>query len=670
MTRRKKLIGALLGYAVVLTYTLLAISSRSIFIEGFKIQPVIAVAFFVMGLTLFTTSILNFKYGVVTATVALLLLTIVDSIKYSIRYSYLIFSDLKLTDEILLMNPFRYLFDYTRIIIIGVITLAIVIYLIKRYLKVKIDWDIRKVLLVISIVVMMFTYRYIIYTNYSYSESGAVYTFLRTTFTTTNNFKLTKKESAELNDFDLTHYAMRETADKPNIIMIMSESFWDINKLPSVTYSRDPLEYFNSLKDESIYGELEVSVFSGGTALTEYEAVSGFSTHMYETGHMVYTNEINEPTVSIASVLRKQGYLAYGLHSYEYWFYDRDEVYKRLGFNQFSANEHMNFAEKSGTYISDQSTFDEINKYIADNDDPMFVLAVTMQNHGPYNDNRYESFDISLDHGGTLDEDQEMDLLTFTQGMYESDIAMKNFIEGLRESEEETYVVFFGDHLPLYGGYYNIYKETGFTSASEKGLAGDQKKKTTPFFIWSNTGKVEPMDMGIIDASFLTPILLEQAGLCMPDYMHYVLDLSKDVRYINSEYYVDIDGTAHYRNSAAYKELNSRYSLLFKDLIYNDSILENLSRWKMMCNEDFNADVENIYIERVEVSGDTVIIEGENLYRNATLKINGDKYDFTFEDGRIIVTGAQLEETNDIVMKLYDMKRHVIAESSRFSFKK
>ncbi|MCR5507394.1 MAG: hypothetical protein K6F34_01775 [Lachnospiraceae bacterium] len=58
---------------------------------------------------------------------------------------------------------------------------------------------------------------------------------------------------------------------KPDIIVIMSESFWDINHIWGLTYSPNPIEEFKSIRKNAIIGEVGVNEFGGGTNRSELD---------------------------------------------------------------------------------------------------------------------------------------------------------------------------------------------------------------------------------------------------------------------------------------------------------------------------------------------------------------------------------------------------------------
>ena len=65
------------------------------------------------------------------------------------------------------------------------------------------------------------------------------------------------------------------TEKQPNIIMIMNESFADLQSVgDGFKTNKEVLPFFNSLKENTVRGTLQVSVSGGGTACTEYEVLN------------------------------------------------------------------------------------------------------------------------------------------------------------------------------------------------------------------------------------------------------------------------------------------------------------------------------------------------------------------------------------------------------------
>ena len=72
-------------------------------------------------------------------------------------------------------------------------------------------------------------------------------------------------------------YETEEPAVKPNVIVVLSESFYDLTRLPDLTYERDPLENFHALESESISGTFHSHYLGYGTGYIEMAMLEGAS---------------------------------------------------------------------------------------------------------------------------------------------------------------------------------------------------------------------------------------------------------------------------------------------------------------------------------------------------------------------------------------------------------
>ena len=60
-------------------------------------------------------------------------------------------------------------------------------------------------------------------------------------------------------------YKTEESVATPNVLFILSESFFDLNRLPDLTYDSDPLANFHALQSESISGNFHSHYLGYGT---------------------------------------------------------------------------------------------------------------------------------------------------------------------------------------------------------------------------------------------------------------------------------------------------------------------------------------------------------------------------------------------------------------------
>ncbi|WP_426450784.1 LTA synthase family protein [Paenibacillus sp. S-38] len=321
--------------------------------------------------------------------------------------------------------------------------------------------------------------------------------------------------------------ASAASGEKPNVVFIMNEAFWDPTLLPGVKFSEDPLPTVHRLQQESTSGYLLSPQFGGGTSNVEFEVLTGQSMSFLPAGSVPYQQYISKPIASMASYFKGQGYRSAAIHSYEGWFWNREQVYKHMGFDSFLSKEGMVNPEYKGAFISDDEVSRSILKEIDANAEPTFIYAVTMQNHGPYDDKRYGETEISVD-GDLSDSARDM-LQTYTQGVRDADRSLQLLIDSLEKSGEPTVVVFYGDHLPMLGYDYDAYVQADFihTGKAEQWSLEEQKRMhSVPFVMWSNT-KLPEEEVPVLSNSFLSAYVLDRLDLPLPAAWAYNAELAK-----------------------------------------------------------------------------------------------------------------------------------------------
>ncbi len=95
----------------------------------------------------------------------------------------------------------------------------------------------------------------------------------------------------------------RVPADKPDIIIVMSESFWDPTRLPGVTIT--PIRSRPCAQSSS--GSMFSPEFGGMTANIEFEALTGFSNAFLPYGSIPYQQYVRPPVPSLATFLQERG---------------------------------------------------------------------------------------------------------------------------------------------------------------------------------------------------------------------------------------------------------------------------------------------------------------------------------------------------------------------------
>ncbi|WVT75009.1 LTA synthase family protein [Sinorhizobium chiapasense] len=303
---------------------------------------------------------------------------------------------------------------------------------------------------------------------------------------------------------------------KPDVIVLMSESFWDPTRLPNVKLSPDPMPTIREMQSGNVFSP----EFGGMTANVEFEALTGFSNAFLPYGSIPYQQYIRNPIPSLATFFRGEGYVSRAIHPFQSWFWNRTAVYKAFGFDTFKSEENMPPMQKRGIFASDESLTNEIIRQADAMDDPFFFFAVTLQGHGPYEANRYAKNTIKIE--GDLPESDRQVLATYAQGIKEADDSLKRLMDWAKKRDRETIIVLFGDHLPPLN---TVYTNTGYmkgVTAERKGSKDQMKAQhETPLVVWSNkTGPKK--NVGSISPAFLSYTILKQSGYEHPYYTGFL----------------------------------------------------------------------------------------------------------------------------------------------------
>lgn len=373
--------------------------------------------------------------------------------------------------------------------------------------------------------------------------------------------KYTKKEENE--EIETSETSANATDEnniaekKPNIIIIMNESFSDMSVHRKIKTNQEYLPYFNSLIKKTIHGNVHSSVFGGKTPNAEWEFLTNNSMAFLAYGNIPYQQYLSKPTTSLVSTLESQGYTSYAIHPYYGSGYRRTNVYPLLGFDHFYFLEDMeNDLEIIREYASDLSTYKELIKLFEEkkDDELFFNFTVTMQNHSGYEFEPYDPTITLTDVPNCPKAEQYLSIIK------ESDNALKYLIDYFKKVEEPTIILFFGDHQPPYleQEYWDYLNESKTDT-----LADDEIGYLTPYFIWANYDiDKKEHQTDDISLNYLSSLLLDVAGLEKTPYMHFLDDIKEELPVITGHGYMDNTGTYHSLDEQnEYSEMLEQYKM-------------------------------------------------------------------------------------------------------------
>lgn len=331
---------------------------------------------------------------------------------------------------------------------------------------------------------------------------------------------------------------------RPNIIMIMNESFADLHDVGEFETNEDYLPFLHSLKgkENTITGDLLVSVFGGGTATTEFEVLTGDTMAFLPYGCSPYQMYVKQATPGLVSGLSEQGYQTVSLHPYRATSWNRQQVYERFGFDtQLYEDAFGTNAERVRSFISDSENYRKIFEVFENkqSDAPLFLFNVTMQNHGGYvpdeNDNFEQTIHLTGEYAGKYPEVDE-----YLSLVKRSDAAIEELIAYFSAVDEPTAIIFFGDHQPNLSSAF--YEELMETPDEEQSSEQKQKKKLASFFIWANYDIEEQQDVQI-STNYLTAFALDSLGCATSGYDALRLAVREQIPRINNTGYYLPDGS-------------------------------------------------------------------------------------------------------------------------------
>lgn len=368
---------------------------------------------------------------------------------------------------------------------------------------------------------------------------------------------------------DYTAPASPESAeDYPDIVLILSESFYDFDLVTDLQADTDIMPVTKNLPN-SVYGHTISPHVGGGTNSTEYEMLTSNSLILMPS--ITPFNWLNLYNAnSVVSYLKGLGYSTMAAHPYTNSNYRRDSAWLALGFDETHFQSDFTTQETYGDrpYQTDSATYrDWETMYEAmPEDKPRFSFLVSIQSHGDYDMN-----DASLDivHAATDYGDYDALMDEYLSCIKMTDAAVQELCDYFTAQYEKTgrkvIVAMAGDHAPSFVGH------VADPSFAETDNELQILERSTPFFIWANyplehtaaaTSTTDPLNR--MDMVMLTPTLLQQAGLPLSDYYEYLLEMKHNTPVVTAANdYMKVDGTtAEYGADPALDEWAKGYLML------------------------------------------------------------------------------------------------------------
>jgi len=300
-----------------------------------------------------------------------------------------------------------------------------------------------------------------------------------------------------------------------NVHMVVLESFWDANELVAADFSEDPFDpAFRALWQAGGASRALSPVFGGYTANAEFEALCGFPV---TEAAVVFERRLTREVPCLPAVLHQAGYQAVASHPNIPVFWNRNNAYRRVGFDRFLAGPAFVYDAGAGGYLADDSfyrqVFAQLGPQLASGQ-PLFNYMLTLYGHLDYPFS--EELPARLEHHSQVAE----------VGRYASTVrykseALMGLLAYLTEFDPDAIVVVFGDHLPVLGERFAGYRESGLLAAERSDFSAEMYRvqAATPLLVID--GRNGPVAVGDLPIYQLPALVMALLGDDRPTLFDY-----------------------------------------------------------------------------------------------------------------------------------------------------
>lgn len=390
-----------------------------------------------------------------------------------------------------------------------------------------------------------------------------------------------------------------DDTEKPNVIMIQLESFFDVSYVNGLEFSEDPIPVFHALRSKYSTGLITVPTVGAGTVNTEFEILTGMRQHDFGVSEYPYKTILKSvASESICNDLKQLGYQTHAVHNNEATFYSRNKVFANLGFDTFTSMEYMNgLTENPNGWCKDDVLTKEILKTLDASEGPDFTMAITVQSHG-----KYDGIEVTEPQKIQVTgapEGKEDAYQYYVNQLYEVDQMIGTLLEGLAKREEKTILVLYGDHLPSLG-------------LEEKDLKNGNLYQTQ-YVIWDNMD-LEKQDENLFSYQ-LYPEVLDRIGI----HDGFITKYHQQTDHKSEEYLTGL-------------------TTLSYDLLYGDNYAYQGEN--PFAATELQMGVDSIEIFDVAETEDGYVVTGIGFTPYAKVLYNGKSLDTKYKDaGALLISG-------------------------------
>ena len=378
-----------------------------------------------------------------------------------------------------------------------------------------------------------------------YYEQGLFQGILFNTYSS-KPFKPDSYNKEEVKDAIENTKLEEEDWGKPNIVIILSESFFDVANLDEIKFNKDLTENLHKFENMNnvIVTDTYVSTFGGSSVVSEWEILTGASNQFNTVAYIPYTDyylKKNKDNVKnsphIIKSLNKAGYITKYITPWGEESYNSKEVFNMVGVDEATYGLD---GDKKGIWLADYEINNSIISELSKNKDkPKLLIYATAQNHMPCSYDRYDHYDINVT-SSTLNSDDTKLIKCYAQGVYDADKELGNLYNEIQKIDDNTIVIFFGDHLPFINnkkGKNSIKNSTYLNDKNE--YINNLHNYTTRSVIFSNY--IDELDQSInyINLNYLGAYVYSHLDIQNRKYYSYVNNVRKELPVFSRQFVYD-----------------------------------------------------------------------------------------------------------------------------------
>lgn len=369
-----------------------------------------------------------------------------------------------------------------------------------------------------------------------------------------------------------------------NVIAVHAESMQNF----VLNYSINGVELtpnLNRLSKEGLYfSNFYPEVSLGTSSDTEFTLATSL---LPVSSGTVFINYYDREYETIYKNLQKEGYYTFSMHANTGDFWNRNAMYKKIGYEYFYDKASYEIDETVGFGLSDKSFIHQSVEYIkeiAKEHEHFYGTLITLSNHTPFDYSElYENIDVSMHvDGQTYPYMEGTKLGNYFKSVHYADEALGLLVDELDKAGilDNTIIVIYGDHdarisLSNYRRLFNYdYKTDSTKENTEEGYVTldyywQELNRKTPLIIYSKSNPSINREITTVTGMYdLAPTLGNMLGV------RNKYALGKDVMNTLEDNLVVFPNGNYITNYVYYNDNKGEYKML-QDVPLSDDYIES-----------------------------------------------------------------------------------------------